>query len=383
MSTDHSREVPEVTGPAVLRAGFAVAVVLLIALATFGANSTRPPAATVGAGVLAAACAAVALAAVRWPRAALGAVPVLMGVYFVTGGADGPIFLMPALAAFGAATVRPVRDLAAPGILAVLIFATGQGVRVAVTGYPLWVAVWQTIGTTAVAVAAATVGLWRSARRDASAERVRRAATEEQLRMARDLHDGVGHGLAVIAMQAGVALHVLERDPAAVRAALVAIRDTSRDALGELRAELTTLAGDSAERRPQRVTADLPVLVDRIRAAGLDVDVRVPDRSLPSDVDRVVYSVVAEAMTNVLRHAHARAVRVDVSHEGQAVTVQVTDDGHGGDATGSTGGMGLCAMADRVAELGGTLVTAPGPEGGFVVRAVLPARAAANRGSGR
>lgn len=382
MSTDHSREVRGDTGPVVLRAGFAVAVVFLVAVASLGANSARQPAATAGAGALAAACAAVALSAVRWPRAAVSAVPVLMGVYFVTGGSDGPIFLMPALAAFGAATVRPVRDLAAPGILAAAILAVGQAARVAVTGYPGWIAAWQTIGTTAVAIAAAAVGFWRSARRDANAERIRRSATEEQLRIARDLHDGVGHGLAVIAMQAGVALHVLERDPGAVRSALVAIRDTSRDALGELRAELTTLARDTAERRPQRGTADLPVLADRIRAAGLDVEVRVDAHPVSSDVDRVVYSVVAEAMINVLRHARAHAVTVDVRDEGQALTVQVADDGQGCDVPAPSGGLGLRAMADRVAELGGTFVAAPGRDGGFVVRAVLPS-GTPGEGSGR
>ncbi len=382
MSTDHSREVRGDTGPVVLRVGFAVAVVLLVTVASLGANSARPPTATAGAGALAAGCAAVALSAVRWPRAAVSAVPVLMGVYFVTGGSDGPIFLMPALAAFGAATVRPVRDLAAAGILAAAILTAGQGARVAVTGYPAWIAVWQTIGTTAVAIAAAAVGFWRSARRDANAERIRRSATEEQLRIARDLHDGVGHGLAVIAMQAGVALHVLERDPGAVRSALVAIRETSRDALGELRAELTTLAGDTAQRRPQRGTADLPLLADRIRAAGLEVEVRVDARPASSDVDRAVYSVVAEAMINVLRHARAHAVSVDVRDEGQALTVQVADDGQGCAGPAPNGGLGLRAMADRVAELDGTLVAAPGPDRGFVVRAVLPA-GATSEGSGR
>lgn len=308
----------------------------------------------------------------RWPRAALIAVPALLGVYFATGGADGPIFLLPALAAFGAARVRAARDLAVATIVAVLVLVAGMTARVLVTGSSGWIALWQTLGTAALAVAAAAVGWWQSARRDANAERIRRAATEEQLRIARDLHDGVGHGLAVIAMQAGVALHVLDRDPDAVREALVAIRDTSRDALGDLRAELTTLTGDVAARRPKRGLADLPVLVDRIRAAGLDLDVRVPAGPLPADVDHVAYSIVAEALTNVLRHAHATAVTVAITREGQTVTVRVADDGRGPTTPTSTGGLGLHAMADRAAELGGTLVAAPGPDRGFVVRAVLP-----------
>ncbi|MGN0124333.1 MAG: histidine kinase, partial [Rhodococcus sp. (in: high G+C Gram-positive bacteria)] len=316
MGIDHSRAVAD---PVMLRVGFAVTLAALVTVATLGANSMRPLPAMIGAGVLAAACVGVALTAPRWPRTALIAAPALVGLYFATGGADGPIFLLPALTAFGAASVRPVRELTTPGLIAGLVLVAGMTARVVVTGYPAWVAMWQTLGTAALAVAAAAVGFWRSARRDANAERVRRAATEEQLRIARDLHDGVGHGLAVIAMQAGVALHVLERDPDAVRDALVAIRDTSRDALGDLRAELTTLTGDTAERRPQRGLADLPVLVDRIRAAGLDVDVKVPARPLPADVDHVAYSIVAEAMTNVLRHAQANTVIVEIACEGQTV----------------------------------------------------------------
>ncbi|MDC3726619.1 MULTISPECIES: sensor histidine kinase [Rhodococcus] len=369
MEIDHSRAVAE---PVMLRVGFAVTLAALATVATLGANSMRPLPAMIGAGVLAAACVGVALTATRWPRTALVAVPALLGVYFATGGADGPIYLLPALAAFGASSARPVRELAVPGLVAGLVLAVGMTARVVVTGYPAWVAMWQTLGTAAIAVAAAAVGLWRSARRDANAERVRRAATEEQLRIARDLHDGVGHGLAVIAMQAGVALHVLDRDPDAVRAALVAIRDTSRDALGELRAELTTLTGDTAERRPQRGLADLPVLVDRIRAAGLVVDVQVPAHPLPTDVDHVAYAIVAEAMTNVLRHAQADTVIVEIADEGRAVTVRVADDGRGRTTSASTGGLGLRAMEDRAAALGGTLIAEPGPERGFVVRAVLP-----------
>ncbi|MCK8669569.1 sensor histidine kinase [Rhodococcus sp. HM1] len=373
MGTDQGRAVTE---PVMLRVGFTLALVALVTVATLGANNMRPPAAMVGAGALAAACAGVALTAPRWPRTALIAVPALVGIYFATGGADGPIFLLPALAAFGAASVRPARDLAVPAALAVLVLVAGMTARVLVAGYPAWVTLWQTLGTAALALAAAAVGWWRSARRDANAERIRRAATEEQLRIARDLHDGVGHGLAVIAMQAGVALHVLERNPEAVRDALVAIRDTSRDALNDLRTELTTLTGDAAERRPRRGLADLPVLVDRVRAAGLDVDVRVPALPLPADVDHVAYSIVAEATTNVLRHAQATRVTVEIMREGQAVTVRVADDGRGRTTDAPTGGLGLRAMADRAAELGGTLVAAPGPERGFVVRAVLPVGAA-------
>ena len=94
--------------------------------------------------------------------------------------------------------------------------------------------------------------------------------------MAQELHDGVGHGLAVIAMQAGVGLHVLDRDPAAARTALEAIRDSARESLDALRAELAQvsgaqISGEPAPRRPRQGVADLDALVDRVRTAGLSV----------------------------------------------------------------------------------------------------------------
>src|SRR6185436_19086809 len=105
-------------------------------------------------------------------------------------------------------------------------------------------------------------------------------------------HDGVGHGLAVIAMQAGVALHVLDRDPDAARRSLEAIRDTSTEALDALRAELSTLAGSGSgsgsgavPRTPRRGLADLAGLAERVRATGLAVDVRRSGPEVPPAVD--------------------------------------------------------------------------------------------------
>jgi signal transduction histidine kinase len=131
----------------------------------------------------------------------------------------------------------------------------------------------QMLAVTGVITAGGAVGtLVRNRRIDAN-ERARAAAAEEQLRMARDLHDGVGHGLAVIAMQAGVGLHVLDKDPAGVCAALEAIRDSARESLDALRAELSNLTGEPAARRPRQGLGDLAALVDRVRSTGLHVTV--------------------------------------------------------------------------------------------------------------
>jgi signal transduction histidine kinase len=205
---------------------------------------------------------------------------------------------------------------------------------------------------------------------------VARAATEEQLRMARDLHDGVGHGLAVIAMQAGVALHVLDRDPDAARRSLEAIRDTSTEALDALRAELSTLAGPgsgSGPRTPRRGLADLAGLAERVRATGLTVDVRRSGPAVPPAVDEAAYAIVQEALTNVLRHAGARRVAVEID-AAEALRLTVTDDGRGPppltDEPGE--GMGLRGMRDRAEALGGRCSAGPGTDGGFAVAVELP-----------
>jgi signal transduction histidine kinase len=187
--------------------------------------------------------------------------------------------------------------------------------------------------------------------------------------MAQDLHDGVGHGLAVIAMQAGVALHVLDRDPASVRTALDAIRDTSRESLDALRTELSRLSGE-APRAPQRGLADLEELAGRVRAAGVAVTVTGADQEVPDAVAHAAYLVAQEALTNVLRHAHAESVEVSVTVRDGRATVRVRDDGTASGAHDE--GMGITGMRSRVEALGGSLVAGPRPAGGFEVVAELP-----------
>jgi signal transduction histidine kinase len=211
--------------------------------------------------------------------------------------------------------------------------------------------------------------------------------------MAQELHDGVGHGLAVIAMQAGVGLHVLDRDPAAARAALEAIRDSARESLDALRAELAQFSGaqlsgaqfsgaqlsggqpsgEPAPRRPRQGVADLDALVDRVRTGGLSVEVTGAPGQLAAPVDAVVYGVVQEGLTNVLRHASATSVQVRLDRSPERLAVTVEDDGRGADRlTVPDEGMGLRGMRERVRALGGEFSAGPRPAGGFAVRAELP-----------
>ncbi|NYG58776.1 signal transduction histidine kinase [Nocardioides daedukensis] len=337
----------------------------------------RELAGAAAAVVLATLAAAGLLAIDRWPAAAMVGVGALVGGYFAVGGENGPILFAVVVAAFLVATREPVREWFGWLVVAAVLVWAGLVIR-AVRWEEPDLAAWQAIGLGLLVSAAASIGTTdRTLRETASLER-RRAATEEQLRMAQDLHDGVGHGLALIAMQAGVALHVLEKDPAGVRTALEAIRDTSRESLAALRTEVAQLTGEAAYRAPLRGLSDLGALVDRVRATGLEVivtgsevDVDAPRAELPGDVETTAYAVVQEALTNVMRHADgAQTVRVDLSGAAGALVVSVTDDGRG--LLGHDEGMGLRGMRDRVTALGGTLETGPNRDG-FRVRAVLRA----------
>jgi signal transduction histidine kinase len=315
-------------------------------------------------------CGAVVLFAVdRWlPAVAVSGA--LAGAYFAVGGANGPAFLIIVVAAFLAAIRNDVRRWLPHVVLSGVLVWAGLVVR-GVREDDAVVGLYQSLWVGALVAAAAAIATTLRTRLDAQRDRARRAASEEQLRMAQDLHDGVGHGLAVIAMQAGVALHVLDKDPGAARAAMEAVRDTSREALEALRAELSHLSGEPAPRTPRRGIDDIGQLVARVRAAGLEVhvDQAVPG-PLPADLGNTAYAVAQEALTNVLRHAAATRVALRIVQTPDTLEITVTDDGRGGEVHDE--GMGLTGMRERVAALGGTLALGPLDTGGFEVRATLP-----------
>lgn len=295
----------------------------------------------------------------------------LCGLYFALGYADGPVFLALPVVTFLVAAAVPVARWLPGALVGVGLLAAGLGARWEWRADEPHKSLWQAIGMLGVVLAAGAVATATRNRFEARAERVERAATEERLRMAQDLHDGVGHGLAVIAMQAGVALHVLDRDPAAARSSLEAIRATSKEALDALRAELAVIAGESAPRRPAPGLAEIGAVVDRVRAAGLRVDVV----GEPGDVDpatgEIAYAVVQEALTNVLRHAGAGTATVSWERGADTLALRVSDDGRGGAVQDE--GMGISGMRTRVTAVGGTFRAGPLDHHGFEVTAVLPA----------
>lgn len=202
-----------------------------------------------------------------------------------------------------------------------------------------------------------------------------RAVTDERLRIAQELHDVVAHSLGLIAVQAGVGMHVIDTDPVEARRALEHISRTSRSSLAEIRRTLGMVrSGDAPTYAPTPGLADLPSLVQEVGNSGLFVELTLaPDSSgLPAGVELAAYRIVQEALTNSIRHAHARhaAVRVDV--EAGMLHLVVTDDGSGANGGGRLGGHGLVGMRERVAVYGGSLDAGPAPDGGFRVDATLP-----------
>ncbi len=321
------------------------------------------------------------LARRRHPWLALALNTAAVSAYVVAGYAFGPILLTVPVLAIGLASMWPRRRAALAVGLEVTAVFVATALRVtAVDGGESWSRlgaawlVWAPIMLAAFAIGA-TARVRRESYAGVRAEQARRAASEEQLRMAQELHDVVGHGLAVIAMQAGVALHVLDRDTEKVRESLEAIRTMSKESLDGLRTELAQLragTGDAPERRPLPGIADLPLLVQRVRAGGVDVRLEVagPVTGLPTELSSATYRIVQESLTNVLRHADAGEALVRVVAVEGTLEVDVTDQGRGGDLTGE--GTGIRGMRERAAALGGTLDAGPVSGGGFRVAARLP-----------
>ncbi len=208
-------------------------------------------------------------------------------------------------------------------------------------------------------------------------EESRRRASEERLRIARELHDVLAHNISLINVQAGVALHLMAERPEQARIALTAIKQASKEALGELRSVLDVLrrGEDEPPRAPAPGLDELDGVISGAAAAGLAIHVEVEGRRrpLPAGVDLAAFRIVQEALTNVVRHAGAVTATVRLRYAERDLIVQVDDDGRGSPSgRTSGGGNGIPGMRERAAALGGQLVAGPGPGGGFRVRAWFP-----------
>lgn len=189
----------------------------------------------------------------------------------------------------------------------------------------------------------------------------------ERTRMARELHDVVGHALTAMVVQAGAAERVLDRDPATARQALVTIASQGREALQDMDRMLSVLHGENP-RTPAPRLEDLESLVAGMADPSAELVIAGDLSRIPASVSQTGYRVVQEALTNALRHSHASLVQVDIDVD-STLTITVTDNGVGGS---SKAGRGLNGMLERVKIQGGTVRFGNSPDGGFEVEARLP-----------
>jgi signal transduction histidine kinase len=209
-------------------------------------------------------------------------------------------------------------------------------------------------------------------------DEARRRVDAERLRIARELHDVVAHTMSTINLRAGVAAHVSRDLPEQVADALGAIRDASKNGLRELRAILAVLrqVDESEPTGPTPDLAELPLLIETVRSAGLPVEVEVVGqrRALPAAIELAAYRIVQESLTNTLRHAGPASATVRLGYADGHLDLDVIDTGSGGSPGSDAGGagQGLIGMRERALAAGGSLEARRGPAGGFHVSARLP-----------
>ncbi|MGW1108205.1 sensor histidine kinase [Streptomyces sp. NPDC002540] len=346
-------------------------------------------------GRLVAVCVGVPLAVRRlWPLPALALVLGASAAATLLDITRDP-YISAALAVYAVALIEPARRAGAALVLTLVVSAaavlTGEAV---LTPSGPWtdaagtaVLVWLVIGAAWVAGRVVCERRARAVRRDRRL--AEEALAEERLRIARELHDIVSHGLSVIVVKAAVANHVAEARPQETRDAVRAIEQTGREALTEMRRALGVLRGDtagprtrepgSAETAPPPGLDDLPALVRRAERAGVRTELRTGLAvALPAGRALTVYRIVQEALTNVVKHAGDGTrcqVTITVDPQGD-VHIEVVDDGAGNAAASDRaelgGGHGLVGMRERVMMYGGTLAAGPRSGGGFAVSARLP-----------
>lgn len=333
------------------------------------------------AWVLMGVAAAVLLGRRRWPLGVLAVTAAASGVYLVLEYPHGPILLAMSVAMYSVAVrFPPTPSLVVCGVtlLTVVVpdmLAIDRG-RLLVEA-PLLLAVLSGLLLPSWAIGT-VVRLGQEAERRARQEETQRRVYKERLRIAQEVHDVVGHSLAVINLQAGVALHVVGRRPEQAEVALAAIKRSSKEALEELRGTLAVFRqpepdNQDGPRWPAPGLGQLEALAAAMAEGGLPIQVAVTGRrtSLPAAVDTAGYRIVQESLTNVVRHAGPATATVRVDYQPDALVVEIADTG-AGQATARPAGHGIAGMRERAAAVGGTLQAGPSGDGGFLVRARLP-----------
>ena len=218
------------------------------------------------------------------------------------------------------------------------------------------------------------------AERDREADALR-AVIEERTRIARELHDIVGHSVSVMTVQTSGVRRLLRPEQEQEREALLAVERTGREALAEMRRVVGTLRDQEGgpALAPQPSLSRVDALVAHARETGLPVDLEIQGEPvpLPAGLDLTAYRLVQEGLTNAINHAAAAHAEVHIRYDDGHVEIEVSDDGRGtsSDAPSNGGGHGLVGMRERVSIYGGELEAGPRAEGGFRLRARLPVNA--------
>lgn len=315
-------------------------------------------------------------AALRWwPVIAFAACTVAVSAYLILGYPSGPILFYLVVTTYTLARRTPLRVSVIAAVIALPLLV----VRVLIDPAALE-GFWSVVPSAAWIVVPFTVGLTRRLVVDGAerqrAEAERRALDDERLRLASEVHDIVGHGLAAIQMQADIALHVRESKPEQAEIALKAISRASAEALAELRTTLAAIAPDEAvasteARAPTPGLARIEDLCARMRESGIHIDLMITGAPRPVDpaADVAAYRVVQESLTNVAKHATQRHARVEVRYEPDAVHVEVANPA--APAVPLAEGFGIAGMRRRIDHVGGQLTVSSGNDE-FRVTAVLP-----------
>jgi signal transduction histidine kinase len=354
----------------------------LITLGTYFASQSQPARRPLDFGAIALiwVAAGALTARRRHPVAVLEVVFGAIVVYSMAGYANGPIWLALILA-YVTAVLGGHRWAAAITAVAGFVIFPWLDYLIRDRPAPSLVALAALAAWLLVLLGGAEIVRYR---RERAAEAIRmreeeelRRVSEERLRIARELHDALGHHLSLINVQSGVALHLNEDLPEQTRSSLSAIKQASKEALIELRSVLDILReqGERAPRSPTSTLARLDDLVSQAAAAGIEVRTQIEGavRPLPFGVELAAFRIVQEALTNVTRHAAGATAKVRVSYGDRDLTVQVDDDGGGSSSHDTLGtGKGIVGMRERVSALGGELEAGHRSGGGFRVLARFP-----------
>jgi signal transduction histidine kinase len=363
--------------------GIAVTLVIALVISTDQGGRRNPDAI---AYVFACGFGSLMLARRHFPVAVLVATMFLLFAYYTLDYPAIGLAVPVATALYSAAERGHVPAAIVVSVILVVVstyFRLGEGQSVAyLLGYEL-------VSTTTLMAAAIALGYSTRARRALRAEqeqtarlieqehayRAEQRVQAERVRMARDLHDVVGHSISVISLHADVAREAIGSNDDQARQALAHIRAASSATMRELRATVKLLRTPTSEPADRSITslAHLSSLIDITTASGLRVEVQIDGDvgDLPATVDVAAYRIVQEALTNIIRHATATQVWLTIAVDAQALRLRIADNGRGGGGA-SAPGSGIAGMTERARLLGGTLTAQARPSCGFEVATTLP-----------